>query len=96
MKVVGPFVFQKKDGSPFRSIKTTWGKCCKKAGVKDARIHDIRHKAITDMVQLGSSLEEAGRVAGHTEPSTTQRYTHLTIEATKAALESLGRKVKNS
>jgi site-specific recombinase XerD len=95
-KVVGPYVLQKKDGSPYKSIRTTWNNCCQKAGVENARINDIRHKAITDMVQAGFTLEFVGRVAGHTQPSTTQRYTHLAVEATKAALDSLGRKVKNS
>jgi len=96
MKVVGQYVFQKRDGSRLGSIKTTWAKCCAKANVNDVKINDIRHKAITDMVEAGFSLETVGRVAGHTEPSTTQRYTHLTVEATRAVLESLGKRVKVS
>jgi integrase len=89
-KVVGPYVFQKPDGTAYNSIDKTWDTCCKKAKVKDARIHDIRHKAITDMVRLGYSLEFVGRVAGHTTPATTQRYTHLSVDATREALEALG------
>jgi len=91
-KIVSSWVFHKDDGSPYRSIKTAWTTACRKAGVKDARIHDIRHKAITDMVKAGFSLEFVGRVAGHSTPSTTHRYAHLSVESTKAALESLGRK----
>ncbi len=91
-KVVGPYVFQKRDGKPYRSIKTTWKTCCKKAKVKDARIHDIRHKAITDMGKKGYSLQEIAKAAGHTQISTTMRYTHLRAEDTKEALESSGRK----
>lgn len=92
-KVVGPYVFQKQDGTPYNSIDGTWDTCCNKAKVKDARIHDIRHKAITDMVRLGYSLEFVGRVAGHTTPSTTQRYTHLSVDVTREALEALGSKI---
>lgn len=92
-KVVGPYLLQKKDGTSYKSINKVWKSCCRKAGVKDARIHDIRHKAITDMVRAGFSLEFVGRVAGHTTPATTQRYTHLSVDATKEALESLGRKI---
>ena len=94
MKVVGPYVFQKKDGTPYKSINKVWNSCCRKAGVKDARIHDIRHKAITDMVKLGFSLEFVGRVAGHTTLATTQRYTHLSVDSTKEALESLGKRIQ--
>ena len=91
-KVVGPYVFQKNDGKPYRSIKTAWNNCCQKAGVIDARIHDIRHKAITDMGKRGYSLQEIAKAAGHSQISTTMRYTHLRAEDTRKALESLGRK----
>jgi integrase len=93
-KVVGPYVFQKMDGTPYKSVNKVWNSCCRKANVKDARIHDIRHKAITDMVRAGFSLEFVGRVAGHTTPATTQRYTHLSVDVTKEALESLGRRME--
>jgi integrase len=90
-KVVGPYVFQKRDGKPYRSLKTTWATCCKKAGVRDARIHDIRHKALTDMAKKGYSLQQIAKAAGHSQISTTMRYTHLRAEDTREALESLGK-----
>ncbi len=90
-KILSPWVFCKEDGSPYTSIKTAWNTACKKAGAKDVRIHDIRHKAITDMVKAGFTLEFVGRVAGHSTPSTTHRYAHLSVESTKAALESLSK-----
>jgi integrase len=92
-KIVSSWVFHKDDGSPYTSLRTTWGTACRKAGVKDARIHDIRHKAITDMVKAGFSLEFVGKVAGHSTPSTTHRYAHLTVDSTKEALEALGKKM---
>lgn len=91
-KIVGPYVFQKRDGTRYKSVKTTWNKCCAKAGVQDAHIHDIRHKAITDMAKRGYSLQEIAKAAGHSQISTTMRYTHLRAEDTKEALESLGNK----
>lgn len=86
-----PWVFHKQDVTPYKSINKGWNTACKKAGVKDVRIHDIRHKAITDMVRAGFSLEFVGRVAGHSTPSTTHRYAHLSVNATKEALDSLGK-----
>ena len=91
-KVVGPNVFQKPNGKPYQSLKTTWKTCCEKAKVTAVRIHDIRHKAITDMGKKGYSLQEIAKVAGHSQISTTMRYTHLRAEDTREALESLGRK----
>jgi integrase len=91
-KVVGPYVFQKRDGKPYKSVRKTWSNCCRKAGVLDARVHDIRHKAITDMGRKGYSLQEIAKAAGHSQISTTMRYTHLRAEDTREALESLGEK----
>jgi len=90
-KVISSWVFHKDDGSPYTSIKTAWNTACRKANVRDVRIHDIRHKAITDMVRAGYSLEFVGKVAGHKTTATTHRYAHLSVESTKAALESLGK-----
>jgi len=51
-----------------------------------------RHKAITDMGKKGYSLQEIANAAGHSQISTTLRYTHLRAEATREVLESLGQK----
>jgi len=91
-KVVGPYVFQKTNGKPYGTIKTTWKTCCKKSGVVDAHIHDIRHKAITDMGKRGYTIQQIAKIAGHSQISTTMRYTHLRAEDTRGALESLGRR----
>ena len=88
-KVIGPYVFQKKDGKPYGSIKKVRASCCRKAGVLDARVHDIRHKTLTDMGKKGYSLQQIMKAAGHTQPSTTMRYIHLKAEDTREAFESL-------
>lgn len=91
-KVVGSYVFQKLDGTPYKSVKTTWKRCCVEAGVRDIRINDIRHKAITDMLNAGAPISKVKTAVGHSHTSTTDGYTHLQVEATKEALESLLRK----
>lgn len=93
MKVVGPYVFQKIDGSPYKSIQKTWVRSCQKAEVKDARIHDIRHKAITDMLNAGIPVSKVKTAVGHSQTQTTDGYTHLQVDATKEALESLAKRV---
>jgi integrase len=88
--VISHFVFRKPDGVPYKSVNKAWQTACQKAGVKDARIHDIRHKSITDMVEAGFSLEFVGRVAGHTTPATTQRYTIFQSRPQKQPLKLWG------
>jgi len=88
-KVVGQYVFQKNDGSKFGSIRKAWETACKKAGVEDARIHDIRHKTATDLGDMGFSPSQIAKVLGHSGTSMTDRYTHL--QSTKEMLEVLGK-----
>jgi excisionase family DNA binding protein len=90
---ITPYVFAGRNGKPFRSIKTTWNKACAKAGVQDAHVHDIRHKAITDMQSSGVPLAIVQQAVGHSQSQTTDGYTHIQAETTKCAFEVLGRKL---
>jgi integrase len=84
---VGPYVFQKIDGTPYRSIKVAWTRACRKAKVKDAKIHDIRHKTATDLADKGSTSSQIALVLGHSNTSMTDAYTHL--QSTRSVLEKL-------
>jgi integrase len=87
-KVVGPYVFQKIDGTPYQSFKTAWGRACRKAKVKDVRVHDIRHKTATDLADRGFTPAQIALVLGHSNTTMTDGYTHLW--STKAMLDRLG------
>ncbi len=50
---------------PYNSIKTTFGKAIKRAGLLGLRFHDIRHTAATIMVMSGIDLITAGEILGH-------------------------------
>lgn len=91
-KVVGTYVFQKDDGTRFKDIDTTWNTCCRRAGVKDAHFHDIRHKAITDLDNLKIPLTHIGKAVGHRNQATTQRYSHLKADATREVMDALGKR----
>ncbi len=88
-KVVGAYVFAKADGMPYRGVKTAWRRACEVAGVQNARIHDIRHKSITDMLNAGIPVAKVRTAVGHSNTSTTDGYSHLSVNATREALESL-------
>jgi len=87
--MISPWVFPGRYGKPLTSIKTAWNTACRKAGVEDARIHDIRHKAITDMSRAGVPLAKIKRAVGHSQVQTTDGYTHLQVEDVKEAFEAL-------
>jgi integrase len=54
------------------------------------RLHDLRHSAASHMVSNGVSLHVVGKILGHTQPSTTQRYAHLQDAPLREAANKLG------
>jgi integrase len=73
-----PYVFcGKRPGAHLVTIQKTWQRICKQAGIKECRIHDIRHSFASFMIKNGLSLFEVSKLLGHSNISTTMRYSHL-------------------
>ena len=64
-------------GRPMRNIDEAWGVVCELAGLTDTRIHDCRHSFASRALALGENLPMIGRLLGHSEEQTTERYAHL-------------------
>jgi hypothetical protein len=65
------------------------------AGLTDARVYDLRHTFASVGAGGGLSLQIIGRLLGHTQARTTQRYAHLADDplreaATKIATQIAG------
>jgi len=73
---------------PFDNIKRAWATACKAAGLPGLHIHDLRHAAISALVNSGVSLHVAGKVAGHLRPESTARYAHIANTTLAAAVEA--------
>ena len=90
-----PFLFPGKiPGEPLKDPKKAWDTIRKKAGTPDVRIHDLRHTYASHLVSSGLSLSIVGKLLGHTQASTTQRYAHLADAPLREATELLGNKMK--
>jgi integrase len=84
-------------------IRRPWEQVCFAAGLatkgKDGRInptvrfHDLRHSYASLLVSSGLSLPIIGRLLGHTQAQTTQRYAHLFDDPLREATERVGRLV---
>ena len=73
-----PFVIPGKiRGKAMRNLNDPWDEVCRRAGVKDVRLHDCRHSFASRALALGESLPMIGRLLGHTQVETTARYAHL-------------------
>jgi integrase len=71
-------------------FKKAWGHLCKAARINDARPHDLRHTYASVLASSGHSLPIIGRLLGHTQAATTQRYAHLQDDPLKLATERVG------
>ena len=80
-------------GKPIQETKTFWKTVLKKAGLENVRIHDLRHTHASHLVSSGLSLSIVGKLLGHTQASTTQRYAHLADAPLRQAAELFGNKV---
>lgn len=69
-------------------FKTEWRRTKGRAGVADYRFHDNRHTAATRLVRATGNLKAAQRLLGHSELATTSRYSHLTKDDLRAAMEA--------
>jgi integrase len=54
------------------------------------RLHDLRHTYASILASAGLSLPIIGRLLGHTQAATTQRYAHLMDDPLRAATERVG------
>ncbi|RQI39291.1 tyrosine-type recombinase/integrase [Pseudomonas aeruginosa] len=55
----------------YATTRDAWKRAREAAGVTDARIHDLRAKALTDAKKQG---KDARKLGGHTDPRMTDRY----------------------
>ena len=64
-------------GASFVGIQKPWQRVRGLAGLPDLRIHDLRHAFASAAVASGDSLFIVGKLLGHRQSSTTERYAHL-------------------
>ncbi|MBP6985981.1 MAG: tyrosine-type recombinase/integrase [Alphaproteobacteria bacterium] len=81
------------DGKPLAEVKTFWKTVLIEAEIEDFRIHDLRHTHASHLVSSGLSLSIVGKLLGHTQTSTTQRYAHLADTPLREAAELFGNMV---
>jgi integrase len=67
------------------TIQKVWDRLRKKAGLPFYRIHDCRHFYCSQLVSNGRTLYEVQKIAGHSSPRTTMRYSAISTKALQEA-----------
>lgn len=85
-----PFVFPSSRGSgPVVGLIKIWTQVRAQAGLEDVRLHDLRHNFASVAVSSGQSIYIVGKLLGHTQASTTQRYAHLADDPLRIAADDV-------
>jgi integrase len=88
---VGPYVIAgTKSGEPFKNLSRSWIVVRDYAGLKDVRLHDLRHSYASLAAGRGVSLQMIGKLLGHKVVATTQRYAHLARDVVQSVNDELG------
>ena len=81
---------------PLSDLQPFWQRVRARAGVKDVRIHDLRHTFASMAVASGQGLPMIGKLLGHTQVQTTARYAHLASEPVKTAADSISKSLREA
>jgi integrase len=77
-------------GKPLVNLAKPWKGLCRAAELDGVRIHDLRHTAASVGVGHGLSLPIIGRLLGHSQPQTTNRYAHVDGDPALLAINTIG------
>lgn len=61
----------------YDGLRSAFDKARRRAGLPHVRIHDLRHTIGSRLAESGATLRDIQVWLGHTNPSTTTRYTHV-------------------
>ena len=78
-----------KTGERVLSFRKAFATACRKAGIKDLRIHDLRHTFGTMLNARGVDLPTISSLLGHSSITMTSRYITPILEIQKRAVDSL-------
>jgi integrase len=78
---------------PRADLNKPWRSIAKRAGLAGLRIHDLRHTHASFGAGAGLGLPIIGKLLGHKNAGTTQRYAHLDTDPLRRASEHIGGKL---
>jgi integrase len=78
---------------PRADLKRPWEAVAGRAGLEGVRLHDLRHTYASFGAGGGLGLPIIGKLLGHTQASTTQRYAHLDADPLRRASETIGGRI---
>ncbi len=70
-------------------FRPAWHRTVTNAGIEGLRFHDLRHEAVSRLVEAGLGDQEVAAISGHKSMQMLKRYTHLRAEDLVERLDKL-------
>jgi integrase len=83
-------------GAALVNLEKPWRAIREAAGIEDVRLHDLRHAFASVAAASGMGLPIIGKMLGHTQAQTTQRYAHLASDPVKSAAAAVASKIASA
>ncbi|MDZ7751861.1 MAG: site-specific integrase [Gammaproteobacteria bacterium] len=71
-------------------FRVAWHRTLQSTGIPGLRFHDLRHEAVSRLVEAGLGDQEVAAISGHKSMQMLRRYTHLRAEDLVHRLDQLG------
>ena len=92
-----PYVFPADRGDGhFIGIQRVWQRIRTQVELKDVRLHDLRHSFASVGVGVGDNLFHIGKVLGHKNYRTTERYAHVRDHALLAVADRASQHIEST
>jgi integrase len=90
-RLAGAYVIAGSDPDrPRADLHRPWKVVAKRARLEEVRLHDLRHTYASFGASSGFGLPIIGKLLGHREAATTQRYAHLDNNPLRRAANEIG------
>ena len=76
-------------GKPIRDVKTAFDTACRRAGITNLRLHDLRHTASTNLRRAGVDATTAMKIVGHKSERMHRRYNTVEPEDLQRGVSQL-------
>lgn len=88
-----PYIFCKKNGKPYGKLRKSFLQALEKSGILKFRFHDLRHTFASQFMMAGGELNTLRELLGHKDIKMTLRYSHLSRDHKRRAMENFGRQM---
>ncbi|WP_371219496.1 tyrosine-type recombinase/integrase [Orientia tsutsugamushi] len=87
------FPRQRVNSGHLKSINVAWKRVCKRAGLKNLRIHDLRRTVGSWMAKFGISMAIISKLLNHNDPQSTKFYIHLNTNVVRDAIQKFANEI---